>query len=207
MSQPGRVYGGRSDAQRRADRRERLVEAGLELFGTLGWAGTSIERLCSVASVATRSFYEEFATREELLRTVYDRVIEEAALVCLAAVQAAPLELEARTLAGVGTYVRYLTDDPRRAQVVSREARSSAVLQGDRAAAVLGFSELIRHESRLLPRSTEAATDQVLGLALAGAVSEVLADWVSRPAPRPPVEPMITELSRIFVAALTPAGE
>ncbi|MGZ6827110.1 MAG: TetR/AcrR family transcriptional regulator, partial [Mycobacteriales bacterium] len=72
MADAGRVYGGRSEEERRADRRARLVAAGLELFGTEGWAGATIERLCAGAGVATRSFYEEFSSREALLRAVYE---------------------------------------------------------------------------------------------------------------------------------------
>ena len=49
---PRRGYGGRSAAERRAERRERLLAAGLELFGTRGYAATSIERLCAAASVS-----------------------------------------------------------------------------------------------------------------------------------------------------------
>jgi AcrR family transcriptional regulator len=75
MSEPGRVYGGRSEPQRRAERRGRLLAAGLELFGTEGWGGTTIERLCTSAGVATRSFYEEFSSREALLLAVFEDVL------------------------------------------------------------------------------------------------------------------------------------
>lgn len=206
MTQVGRVYGGRSEAERRADRRRRLEDAGLALFGTVGWAGASIERLCQVAAVATRSFYEEYDTREHLLKAVYDRLVAEASRLCLDAVAQAPLDLEARTRAGVSTYVRFLTDDPRRALVVSSEARSTPLLKGDRAAALAGFAEHIQTETRTLRRRS-GARERTLALALAGAVSEVLADWVQQPEPRPDVEPIVAELTRLFVAALTPAEE
>ena len=200
----GRVYAGRSDAERRADRRERMVDAGFALFGTVGWAGASIEKLCQEASVATRSFYEEFGNREELLRAVYERVVAEAAAACLAAVQAAPRELQARTLAGVGTYVRFLTQDPRRAQVVSVEART-ALMRASRSKALLAFADLIQQETRAVPGRSEGERGRVLALALAGAVSEVLSDWVVQPQPRPAVEPIVDELARLFVSAFTPA--
>jgi AcrR family transcriptional regulator len=41
----GRVYGGLSAPERRADRRERLLDAGLELFGTAGFTKTTIPML------------------------------------------------------------------------------------------------------------------------------------------------------------------
>lgn len=202
----GRVYAGRSGAERRADRRQRLEDAGLELFGTVGWAGTSIERLCQVATVATRSFYEEYASREHLLRAVYNRLVGEATRRCLTAVNAAPLDLEARTRAGLGTYLRFLTEDPRRAVVVSSESRSVPMMKAQRAAALLGFADLIQSETRSL-RERSALRQRTLTLALAGAVSEVLADWASQAEPRPDVEPILDELTRLFVAALTPDEE
>lgn len=206
VTQGGRVYGGRSEAERRADRRRRLVDAGLALFGTVGWAGTSIERLCQVAAVATRSFYEEYESREHLLRAVYDELVQEVTRLCVDAVAAAPLDLEARTRAGIGTYVAYLTDDPRRAQVVSSEAPSSPLMKGHRAAALVGFAELIQAESRRLHGHVDAR-QRTLALALAGAVREVLTDWVDHPLPRPDVAQIVDELTRLFVAALTPAAE
>jgi AcrR family transcriptional regulator len=68
-----RAYGGRSAEDRRAERRERLMSAGLELFGNEGYAAASIERLCAQAGVSTRNFYEEFASREDLLMRLHDR--------------------------------------------------------------------------------------------------------------------------------------
>ncbi|MBJ8339076.1 TetR/AcrR family transcriptional regulator [Antrihabitans sp. YC3-6] len=62
-----RVYGGRSAAERGDERRRRLVDAALELFGTKGFSATSIEQLCSAANVSTRSFYEDIGSREKLL--------------------------------------------------------------------------------------------------------------------------------------------
>ena len=180
-----------------------MVDAGFALFGTVGWAGASIEKICQVASVATRSFYEEFGTREDLLKAVYDKVVAEAATTCLEAVAQAPMELQARTRAGVGTYVRFLTEDPRRAQVVSSEARS-ALMRTSRAAALLAFAEIIQEQTQRIPGRTEPEQGRILSLALAGAVSEVLSDWVMQ-SPRRPVEPIVDELTHLFVAAFTPA--
>lgn len=75
---PERSYAGRTAAERRADRRERLLAAGLELFGTNGYAATSIEKICATAGVSTRNFYEEFDGREALLMALHDRVTKRA---------------------------------------------------------------------------------------------------------------------------------
>lgn len=206
--QGGRVYGGRSEAERRADRRQRLVAAGLDLFGTEGWAGTSIERLCTAAGVATRSFYEEYAGREQLLLAVYDEVLAGAAQAVLHAVEAEGADEGARTAAGVAAYVGHLTEDPRRAQVVNREVRSAGShpdVAAHRSLTLTRFAELIALEVRLRGDARDEQARRTLALALTGAVNEVLADWVSTPPPRPSTAPLVAELTRLYVAALAPA--
>src|SRR5919198_3030469 len=72
-----RRYRGRLPGERRAERRRRLLDAGLELFGTVGYRGTSIERLCAQAGVTTRHFYQEFPGREALLAAPCGEIIAE----------------------------------------------------------------------------------------------------------------------------------
>ena len=207
MGVTGRVYGGRSEAERRADRRARLIAAGLDLFGTEGWAGTSIERLCSAAAVATRSFYEEFSSREQLLLAVYDTVMDAAARAVHDAVATAPPDPVVRTRAGVAAYVGHLTEDPRRAQVVNRELRAAYAVPEvrlHRRETINRFADLVEQEVVRRAVRGEPERRRLLALALTGAVNEVLGDWVSQPEPRPPVEPMMEELALLYVAALSP---
>ena len=203
--QRGRVYGGRSEDERRAARRARLLAAGLELFGTEGWAGTSIERLCSAAGVATRSFYEEYAGREQLLLAVYDDVLAGAAQAVLHAVDRAAGP-RARTEAGVAAYVGHLTQDPRRARVVNREIRAAGShpdVLAHRRATILRFTELVALEVRDRRGNDDEAVRRTLSLAITGAVNEVLSDWVSRPEPRPSTQPLVHALTHLLMAAMS----
>ena len=201
MSEAGRVYGGRSVNERRADRRARLTAAGLALFGTEGWSEATIERLYSDAGVATRSFYEEFSNREALLRAVYELIMDGVVATVVPRVAQHRGPTEERIRIGIEGYVSYLTQDPRRARVAHREVRAAGVLQQDRYAMVLRFADIIATESRL----AEGAEGRVLGLALAGAVTEVLVDWVAQPEPRPATGPIIEMLVQLYVGAITPA--
>ena len=144
MTQPeGRRYGGRSEAERRADRRARLVAAGLDLFGTEGWHAVTIERLCARASVATRSFYEEFPNRESLIRAVYDDVVLSAGTAVLEALEGSGAAPAGRIAAGIGAYLRHLTDDPRRARVAYREVRAVGGLEQHRHETMVVFAALV----------------------------------------------------------------
>ena len=199
-SPPGRVYGGRTADERRAERRERLVDAGLEIFGTVGWQAASVERLCQVAGVATRSFYEEYADREALLLAVYSSVLGAATAAVDLALTSVPADLPGRVGAGLSTYVGFVTDDPRRARVVHREVRVAGVLEDQRRAAFLSFALLVEREAGAVERRPGAG--RLTALALAGAVNELLIDWVATPEPRPAVAPLVDELVLLFLGAL-----
>src|SRR5271165_6826757 len=72
----GRVYAGLSASERRDDRKARLLEAGLEYFGTIGFGKTTIPMLCSAAGVTARNFYDDFDSREALLKALYDEIAQ-----------------------------------------------------------------------------------------------------------------------------------
>lgn len=74
MTKSGRLYTGRSAAERDADRRQRLLEAAHELFGTDGYAATSIDRLCTAANVSTRHYYLLFTNKEDCFLALYDHI-------------------------------------------------------------------------------------------------------------------------------------
>src|SRR5580658_5813784 len=74
-----RRYRGLSVEERREQRRERLLAAGLELFGTDGYAGSSIRAISAAAGLNSRYFYESFSSREDLLYHVYQAAVREVA--------------------------------------------------------------------------------------------------------------------------------
>ena len=69
-----RPYGGVSASERLAVRRQKLLDAGLELFGTRGIAATGVGDICDQAGLTKRYFYESFQTIDELAVAVFDQV-------------------------------------------------------------------------------------------------------------------------------------
>ncbi len=126
----GRSYGGLTREQRVAQRRIRLIDAALELYGTQGYAATSIERLCALANVSTRSFYEDVGSREALLIAVVDRTTSramDAAVAALRAVDNEPLPVRVK-----GAFRAYLS-------VTCRDVRTARVHYVE----VVGVSESV----------------------------------------------------------------
>jgi AcrR family transcriptional regulator len=59
--------------------RERLVEAGRDLFGEHGYEATSIEAILERAGVRRGALYHHFESKQELFDAVLDRVVSEIA--------------------------------------------------------------------------------------------------------------------------------
>jgi len=202
-----RRYAGRSPRQRAAERRARLLAAGLELFGTHGYGRTShssIERLCAHARVTARHFYEELGGREELLRAVYDQVIDEARRAVLAALAGAPDAAAAKIRAGVTAFVHSYLDDPRHVRIACVEVVGvSAALERHRREVIHEFARLIQELAEAYAaRGQRPGRDWSLAaLALAGATNELLVEWTYR-AEHLPAETIIDEVVGLYSALL-----
>ncbi|HWC21251.1 MAG TPA: TetR/AcrR family transcriptional regulator [Flexivirga sp.] len=116
-TETGRPYGGETPEQRAMRRREQLLDAGLELFGTIGYRATTVRMLARESRVTDRYFYESFSNTEDLLVAVYRRCIEQIRDTVLAALSSDP-DLEVDRLAPLALDAFFnAVEDPRVARV------------------------------------------------------------------------------------------
>ena len=107
-----RPYRGVQPADRQAERRLRLLDAGLSILGADGRPDPlTVRGVCRRAGLSARYFYESFSDRDDFVGAVYDWVIGDVAATIQAAVTAASPREQARV--GVATVVRSTTGDPR----------------------------------------------------------------------------------------------
>jgi AcrR family transcriptional regulator len=172
MASTARRYGGKTSEERRGERRGRLLAAGHDLFGTRGYAATTIPAICAEAGLATRYFYESFASREELFLALYDELAARVRDEVEAAVAAAPREIAAMAAAGVAAAERAYADT-RVARIVLLEiTRISDRAEEHRRAAIAAFgrvSERAIREAAGLPERRA----RVLAIALTGGIAEL----------------------------------
>ncbi|MEV5836328.1 TetR/AcrR family transcriptional regulator [Nocardia sp. NPDC052112] len=177
-----RSYGGLSKQERVAQRQARLIDAALELFGTQGYAATSIERLCAVANVSTRSFYEDMGSREALLIALVNRITAHAverALDSMAKTAGQPLS--ARVIDGFRSYLEVTCADRRSARVVYVEVVgvSAAVEDWRGQQRRLLSSLLISEAERAVERGeTKRRRFDLFALAVIGAVNSLAQELV-----------------------------
>jgi AcrR family transcriptional regulator len=197
-----RTYGGVSGAERQAERRARLIEAGLELLGRDGWNATTVRAVCAEAGLTERYFYESFENRDRLLEAIFDRVAAEAAAAVLDAVEAAPHDARAKSRAAVGAFVDLLSEDPRRARAMLIESVGSPVLERRRQETISNFAALLADQARLFygSESLSASDAELTSLALVGALSELLVAWLDGRL-AVPRERLVAHCVELFVAA------
>ncbi len=200
----GRQYRGLAEDERREERRQRLIATGLELFATRGYVRTPIEYLCEVSHVTTRHFYELFSSKEELLKAVLDRVMDGARSAVANALSAGYEDTVERARAGLSAFVHAYLDDPRHARIVLVETVGvSEEMEIYRQELLREFARVIEAEvQELMRRGVVAERDRSIGsVAMAGAVNQVLIDWVYTDDP-PPVQRVIDELVELFEVVL-----
>ena len=97
---------------RHAERRDRLVNAGVELVGTGGVPAMTMRAVCRQAQLSQKFFYESFTDTDDLLREVYRTTFQRARAVIDAAGGQASDHLS-KTRAGVDAAAQLVSDDPR----------------------------------------------------------------------------------------------
>ncbi|MCP9951761.1 MULTISPECIES: TetR/AcrR family transcriptional regulator [Actinomadura] len=174
-----RPYRGVPADQRRARRRAALMEAGLELLGTRGWAATTVRQVCAEAGLNDRYFYENFPDRDALLLAIIDDQVAQGTDVILSAARQAPRRPQPRTRAVVTAILDFLTGDPRRAHILTHAFPASPLLQRRRV-------EIIRTMTAIFAAQTHETLDQVLlpdvdveltGLTLTAGLWELFTTW------------------------------
>ena len=198
----GRPWRGQSPQERRDARRRRLLDAALELFGTTGYAGTSLTALCAAAGVSPRHFYDLYPGREQLVADLYDELVAEMGARIAAAQDAVPLAVADRVTAGLRAAVGFQTEDPRRARVLQLEVVGvSTWLEAHRHTVIASFGRRTDEQYRLLVADGQLldAPFAQVATALVGAINELLIGWLLSE-PRPPAQDLLPVAEEVFLA-------
>lgn len=118
----GRLYGGVTREERERQRRERLVEAGLAVFGEQGYHASTVRDVCRKAKLTSRYFYESFDSMEALFEAVYMSVSRELMAKTMVTLQATPPLPDQLAEAALRTFLEFVREDPLRARVTLIDA-------------------------------------------------------------------------------------
>ena len=203
----GRPYGGVASEARAADRRDALIGAATQFFGTVGFRKATVRAVCQAAKLNDRYFYAAFESLEALLRATYQQHAERLRAEVEQAIAGIEGGLEARVDAGLHAFFAFLRD-PCAARVLLLEVMG--VSPETDATYQRNLLEFGKHIITLAqPSGVEDAdvrTDaRILGLALVGAMTNVGAAWLLT-GYRDPEATMVRNCRRVLLGTLlTPA--
>jgi AcrR family transcriptional regulator len=196
---------GLDERQRQTERRRLLLDAALELFGTRGYAATSIERLCQTAGIGTNSFYELYPNKEAVMVGLYGQVtarFRQAVADEYLAHRDDPDPI--RPL--VSAFVHEAVDDPRVARVAFIEAAGiSANVEEQRRRTRNDFVDGLQaiggdiRQAQLgsataPPNDLPGPSPRRNAVAVVGAIVETTVDWLLDPDPDP-IEHLIDDIA------------
>jgi AcrR family transcriptional regulator len=173
------MYGGATGEQRIAERRSKLIDAGMTLFGSPGSESVRVKDVVDQAGLTERYFYESFSDLDALFDAVLEQANDAVERAVNAAVVSAPSDEISRMSVVMRTTTDVLARDPRMIRVIFIEALG----KGGRASA---------HRNELLLRAAEnfyrwsgdtgdfensPVDTRMKAFAVAGAASELLISW------------------------------
>lgn len=176
---PVRPYGGVSADRRVAERRERLLAAAREEFGSRGVHAVGVKDVCRRAGLTDRYFYESFQDSGELFAATFDRTTSELLQLVAAQVAAVPPEPEAQVRAAIEAFVRALATDGRKARVIFIETASAgAEVEQHMRATLRQFAALVAATARPhLPATVPERVLKMGALSIVGAIERVIIEW------------------------------
>jgi AcrR family transcriptional regulator len=206
MVTQGRTYAGVDTEQRRAERRDKLLEAALDEFTSKGYHRTKIADLCTRAGVSTRNFYEKFASKEALLLELHahiNRVAMKRMLPLLDTLTEADAITRVTTL--VDAFVEAVTSDPRYPRLNYVEAPGvSPAMERQHQDWFARYTDFIEAEAnRAAAAGLAPQRDYHLtAIALVGAITGLLREWQAHEPPVPAAD-VAAEIRAIMIAAIT----
>lgn len=197
-----RKFKGLDANQRQAERRTRLISAGLETFGRQGFQVSTVKDVCLQARLTERYFYESFANREELFAAVYQHCIGQLRASLVAALAKLPKDPQAMTQMALRTLYTELRDDPRMARILFIDVLSAhGDMDKHSLNAMQGFSDLLESYLILLaPQLKKAKLDaSLISTGLVGAVVLLVMRWAVTGF-KEPIDDMVRNSAVLFEA-------
>jgi AcrR family transcriptional regulator len=178
-----RDYGGVSAADRRAQRRRKLLTAGRQIWGESGITEVTVRGVCSAAGLTPRYFYEQFPTRDALLFAVSDDVRDETLGVLVAAGIGQPGSLTDKVRSAIKAFLDIIEADPHVHRIATSDLRSVPGLTEHRVHVLDVITELvIQHAPDILGADTPDPIElRRTALFMVGGANQIIESWLTNP--------------------------
>lgn len=171
-----RRYRGSAVDERRALRRQQLIDAATQIYGRHGYRHSGVKQVCDAAGLTQRYFYESFEHSDALLIACYQQATQYLRERNMAAAQAAGDDRLSRSRAMLSSYFQILKDEPNLARLLLTDIRGISP-QVDQA-----IADALRASSddmtRALARPGQQF-DELLQAGILGGVIHIALHWMA----------------------------
>lgn len=202
-----RVYGGVSGDQRQAERRARLIAAGIICFGRDGYVATTTRSIAAQSGLSQRYFYESFEGVDDFFAQVVQGLGRELEANINRAVQSVPPRLEERLRAALAAYFRSIRQQRYAGRILVIEAFNAAPTISQTRRFLASMAELM-HTVVLadLPKPLDLSVDlAMLMTGYVGAIHHIALRWVQGGFADPP-EIMVDTAAWLIIGSLRDFG-
>lgn len=197
-----RRYRGSAVEERRAQRRQQLIDAAIQVYGHNGYRHSGVKQVCDAAGLTQRYFYESFAHSDELLIACYEQAARWMREDNMAAAEAAGKDPVARSRAMLLAYFQRLKENPTIGRLLLIEIRgiSPAVDEAIEKALKASSDDI----ARVLARPGKQF-DELLQAGILGGVIHIALHWMANDY-NTPVEGVTNTALKLGVSLLDDNG-
>lgn len=174
-----RQYAGIDAETRKNERKIKLINAGIECFGTMGYSKSKIKDICQIAGLTERYFYESFKNKAGLLLAVHQYLVEKMDKHVFSVLENKDLKPDEAARTSMYQFLRHFQDDPRRARIQLYEILASepGLSRHFRTAMMNLTRHIEKVNTRFFGDIIEPTDGHMAAQAMAGAIIEVVRVW------------------------------
>lgn len=205
-----RQFKGLSLSERKQARREKLIEAGIEAYGTHGFFSVTVKDICLEAKLTERYFYESFKKSEQLFQTIFLKLIDELQQNVMQAIMQASTDSKKMIEAGLTALLITLKNNPRMARIIYIDAMLVQELHNQATIheTMSRFDRMIHAFVMLMMPNINKSEREISMIAtgLNGYVTQIAIRWVMS-GYKQPMEEVLSSCSAVFLALLDTFSE
>lgn len=197
-----RGYGGMSAADRRTERRGKLLAAGRHIWGESGITEVTVRAVCTAAGLTSRYFYEQFPSRDALLFAISDDVRDELLTALVNAGVGDPGTLTDKLRSALTAFLESIAADPHIHRIATGDVSSVPGLTEHRTHILEMITALIvEHAPSVLHGETPDPVQLRRGSRfMVGGVNQMIEAWLEDPAETP--QELAAECADLCVAVV-----
>ena len=205
-----RQFKGLSLTERKQARREKLIEAGIEAYGTHGFFAVTVKDICNEAKLTERYFYESFKKSDELFQTIFLTLIDQLQHNVMQAIMQASTDPRKMIEAGLTALLTTLRDNPRMARIIYIDAMLVQELHNQATIheTMLRFDRMIQAFVMLMMPHIDRSEREISFVAtgLNGYVTQIAIRWVVSGF-KQSMEDVLSSCSIVFLSLLNTFSE